>query len=629
MTLTLTSRFFTGFGYNDRSSRRDVPIPAGYATAIQGVTMIIRRTERTALVLVAIAALCAAAGCNKKSEPAGEAASDMPFHHISADSVKLEVARFAPVEITWDKTILSAPETDALAKLVGAARILDEVFLSQVWSGNLQMRDELRAAATRAGEGPSLAGDLYHLFRINAGPWLRLEHDRPAIGTMAKPEGAGYYPEDMTKEEFEAFVATHPEQKDAFTSYFTCIRRSEGGGLEAVPYSTVYATQLEQAARLMIEAADVLSSAEAKSQFANGVDYTTLSTFLRSRAAAFTSNDYFQSDMDWMDVKDNILDVTIGPYEVYEDGLFNYKAAFEGVIAIRNPADSKRLEELKNFLPAMERNLPIPNELKNMARGTDSPISVIDVVYAGGDIKAGVHAIAFNLPNDERVREAKGSKKVMLKNISRAKYEKILVPIANIVLDPAHMEHVNFDSYFNFSLYHELAHGLGPGTITLPDGTRTTVNQALQTLYSPIEECKADVMGMYNGAFLVEKGYMPQEELNRMYVVFLPGLFRAVRFGLHEAHGKGNMIQYNWFKEQGAIVHDPATDRYTVVLEKMPEAARSLTRELCLLEARGDYAAAEAFVNKWGAVPPEVERIVGKLTSIPTDVEPLYDQGSM
>ena len=591
--------------------------------------MIIRRTARAALVLAATAALCAAAGCNKKSETASEAETAVPFHHLSADSVKQEIARFAPVEITYDDTILSAAEADALTKLVGAARIMDEIFLTQVWSGNMQMRDDLRAAADKAGSGPSLAGDLYHLFRINMGPWLRLEHDRPFIGAMAKPEGAGYYPQDMTKEEFEAFVETHPDQKDAFLSYFTCIRRSETGGLEAVPYSTFYAPMLDQAAHLMIEAADVLSSPEAKTQFANGVDYTTLVRFLRSRAAAFESNDYFQSDMDWMDVKDNILDVTIGPYEVYEDGLFNYKAAFEGVIAIRNPADSKRLEELKNFLPAMERNLPIPNEMKNMNRGTDSPISVIDVVCAGGDIKAGVHAIAFNLPNDERVREAKGSKKVMLKNISRAKYDKILVPIANVVLDPSHMEHVNFESYFNFSLYHELAHGLGPGTLTLADGTRTTVNQVLQTLYSPIEECKADVMGMYNGAFLVEKGYIKQEELNRMYIGFLPGLFRAVRFGLHEAHGKGNMMQYNWFKDQGAIVHDPGTDRYTVVLEKMPEAACSLTRELCLLEARGDYAAAEAFVNKWGAVPPEVERIVGKLSNIPTDVEPLYDRASM
>jgi hypothetical protein len=585
-----------------------------------------KRPCRVALALtVTTVALIASTGCNKKSEPTEETVSQTSFHHIPADSLRYELSRFAPVDIRYDESILSMPEKEALGKLVEAARVMDEIFLRQVWAGNITMRDELRTAALAAGPG-TLEDDLYHFFRINAGPWIRLDHDRPAIGTMKKPAGAGYYPEDMSKEEFEAFVAAHPDQKDALTGYFTRIERAEAGGLRAVPYSEAYGQLLDDATRLLNEAADLLSTEAARAQLAKGVDYTTLAAFLRSRAAAFQSDDYFQSDMDWMDVKDNIIDVTIGPYEVYEDGLFAYKAAFEAIIGIRNPADSRRLEELKNFLPAMERNLPIPNEMKNMSRGTDSPIAVIDVVHAGGDIKAGVHAIAYNLPNDERVREAKGSKKVMLKNISRAKYDKILVPIANLVLDPSHAEHVNFESYFGFVLLHELSHGLGPGNITLPDGTQTTVNQALQTLYSPLEECKADVMGMYNAEFLAQKGYLTQEELERMYVVFLPGLFRSVRFGLHEAHGKGNMLQYNWFKEQGAIVHDPATDRYQVVFAKMPEAARSLTRELCLIQARGDYAAAEAFLAQWGTVPPELERIVGKMNNIPTDVEPLYDR---
>jgi hypothetical protein len=585
------------------------------------------RTSLTGRMAPAIAAtvvmLLATAGCNKKTENADTMATEIAFTHIPAEDLKGELARFAPVDITYDASILSQPEKDALAKLVEAARVMDEIFLRQVWSGNIEMRDELRTAAEG---GDPLSRDLYHFFRIHAGPWNRLEHDSPVIGSMAKPAGAGYYPEDMTKEEFEAFVEAHPDQKDLLTGYFSRIERAEAGGLAAVPYSDAYGALLDQATRLLQEAADLLTSESAKSQFANGVDYTTLAAFLRSRAEAFQTNDYFQSDMDWMDVRDNILDVTIGPYEVYEDGIFGYKAAFEAVIGMRNPSDSKRLEELKNFLPAMERNLPIPNEMKNMSRGTDSPIAVIDVVYAGGDIKAGVHAIAYNLPNDERVREAKGSKKVMLKNISRAKYDKILVPIANVVLEPSLMDHVNFNSYFTSSLLHELAHGLGPGTITLADGTKTTVNQVLQTLYSPLEECKADVMGMYNAEFLVQKGAMTKEDQERLYVVFLPGLFRAVRFGLHEAHGKGNMIQYNWFKDQGAIVHNKETDRYTVVLEKMPEAARSLTRDLCILQANGDYAAAEAFVAKWGAVPPEVARIVDRLSSIPTDVEPIYEK---
>ena len=580
--------------------------------------------NKTALVAVTAALMAWLPACTKKSENA-EQAMALNFTHIPKDSLQAQMARLAPVEIVYDASILSDPEKQALGKLVEVARLFDEIFLRQVWEGNVPLRDQLATAAAIEGPNKLLAGDLLAFFNLNSGPWLRLEHDKPFIGSTAKPAGAGYYPADMTKEEFEAHVAAHPDQKDALTGYFTRIERGSDGALHAVPYSDAYGAFLKDATRLMNEAADILTAESTKSQIANGVDYTTLATFLRSRAAAFQSNDYFQSDMDWMDIKDNILDVTIGPYEVYEDALFNYKASFEAVIAMRNPADSERLEELKNFLPAMERNLPIANEFKNPNRGTDSPIAVVDVIHVGGDMGKGVHAIAYNLPNDERVREAKGSKKVMLKNIARAKYDKILVPIASIVLEPSQMSYINFDSFFGSSVLHELSHGLGPGTITLPDGSKTTVNLALKTLYSPLEECKADVMGLYNTEFLVTKGVYTKEELDQAYVVFLPGFFRAIRWGLHEAHARGNMIQYNWFKDQGAIVHDATTDRYTVVLDKMPEAVKSLTSELCTLQATGNFDAAQAFIDKWGTVPPEVERIVGKFGDIPTDVAPNYN----
>lgn len=576
------------------------------------------------IATAALAALAlAASGCAKKANQE-EASSAMPFKHMAADTLAMQLARFAPVEVSYDESILCASEKDALAKLAQVSGLIDELFLRQVWNGSIAMRNELAKDAQIAGPNQGLAQNLFRSFEINAGPWLRLENNKPFIGEMKKPDGAGFYPEDMTKQEFEQFLAAHPDMKEALTGYFTRIERAPDGGLKAVPYSEAYGDLLTQASRLMNEAADLLTSEKAKSELAKGVDYTSLAKFLRSRAAAFASNDYYQSDMDWMDIRDNIIDVTLGPYEVYEDNLFNYKAAFESVVAIRNPADSQKLEQLKSFLPAMERNLPIPNQYKNPHRGTDSPVAVIDVVSAGGDIKAGVHAVAYNLPNDERVREAKGSKKVMLKNISRAKYDKILIPIANIMLDPALLEHIDFDSFFNQSLMHELAHGLGPGNITLPDGTKTTVNLQLKTLYSPLEECKADVLGLFNNQYLLKQGVITREQLERQYVVFLPGLFRSVRFGLHEAHGKGNMIQYNWFKDHGAIVLNETTDRYTVDFDKMGEAAMSLTRELCMLQAQGDYNAAQAFVDKWGNVPPEVERIVGKLSAIPSDIAPDY-----
>jgi hypothetical protein len=544
-------------------------------------------------------------------------------NHIPQDQLEAQIERFAAVDVAYDEDVLSEPERTALAKLVQVAGIMDDIFLGQVWEGNYALRKDLVYAMGSDAENKAVMKDLYHFFRINFGPWNRLEHNQPFVGNRAKPDGAGYYPTDMTKAEFEKHIEAHPEDRDAFTGYFTKIERAEDGTLVAVPYNEAYKKDLSRAAKLMREAADILTAPESKKKI-EGADYATLANFLRSRAAAFESNDYFQSDMDWMDVENNIIDVTIGPYEVYEDNLFAYKAAFEAFIAIRHPADSKKLADLKHYLPAMERNLPIPDEHKNLDRGTDSPISVVDVVFIGGDSKAGVQTIAFNLPNDERVREAKGSKKVMLKNISWAKYEKILTPIADIVLAKEQREQVNFDSYFSNVLMHELAHGLGPGTITLADGTETTVNQVLKTLYSPLEEAKADIMGLYNKTLLVKEGYITQEELEKSYVCFLPGFFRAIRFGVHEAHGKANMIEYNYLLEKGAISLDADTDRYTVHFDKMPAAVEGLTHDLCMIQALGDYQAAEAFLEKYGHPTDEVLRMIEKMTDIPTDIEPQY-----
>ena len=362
-----------------------------------------------------------------------------------------------------------------------------------------------------------------------------------------------------------------------------------------------------------------------KDQYADGVDYATLATFLRSRAAAFFTDDYYQSDMDWMDVRDNVIDVTIGPYEVYEDNLFGYKTAFEAFIAVLHPADSRKLADLKDFLPGMERNLPIPEEHLNKSRGSESPISVVDVVFVGGDSKSGVQTIAFNLPNDERVREAKGSKKVMLKNFNRAKFDRVLEPIADIVVDPAQRDMIDFDVFFSNVLLHELSHGLGPGKITLADGTRTTVGQQLKTLYSAIEEAKADIMGLYNTGYLVQQGYLSKEHENKAYVNFLPGFFRAIRFGATSAHGKANMMEFNYIMEKGGITLDPATGRFHVNLDKMPSAVRAMTHDLCMIEALGDYDAADKFINKYGQMVPEVEKQLAKMSAIPTDIELIYE----
>jgi hypothetical protein len=576
-----------------------------------------KRTIVTAVAMILSAALLMPACTERK-----EAAVELP-QHIAHSQLQQRIEKYAQVNLGYDESVLSQPERDALVKLVKAGGIMDELFLRQVWEGNVDLRRELMQASAGDGDNHELANDLYHFFRINFGPWDRLEEDAPFIGTLDKPAGAAFYPSDVTEAEFNAWIETHPDQAQAFQGYFTCIRRTDAG-LVAVPYSDEYKDLLTEASALMNEAADILTDPKNAGAFGETVDYTTFTTFLRSRAAAFASNNYYQSDMDWMDVEDNIIDVTIGPYEVYEDNLFGYKTAFEAFIAIRHPEDSRKLADLKEFLPGMERALPIPDEHKNLNRGSESPISVVDVAFACGDTKAGVQTIAFNLPNDERVREAKGSKKVMLKNISRAKFDKILVPIADIVLDPAQRGMVEFEIYFTNVLMHELSHGLGPGNIRLPDGTETTVNFALKTLAPPLEEAKADIMGLYNTGYLVKQGYFSEEHGTKAYVNFLPGFFRAIRFGATSAHGMANMMEYNYMKEKGAITLDAGTGRYRVNLDKMPEAVRAMTRELCMIQALGDYAAAEAFIAKYGVMTPEVEHQLEKLKTIPTDIEPIY-----
>jgi hypothetical protein len=364
------------------------------------------------------------------------------------------------------------------------------------------------------------------------GPFDRLDNDKPFMGENEKPLGANYYPEDMTKEEFESWIKANPADEKLFTNEFTVIRR-DGDRLIAIPYNEYYKDKLTEISMLLKEAASF-------------ADNPSLKKYLNSRADAFFTNDYFQSDMDWMDLKDHKIEVVIGPYEVYEDGLFNYKAAFESFVTIKDPVETKKLEVFENYLDEIEKNLPLPDEHKNYQRGSESPMVVTNVVFTAGDTKAGVQTLAFNLPNDERVRQAKGSKKVMLKNIHEAKFEKLLKPIAEMVLDESDIQFVTFDAFFNHTLMHEMSHGVGPGFIKV-DGRDTEVKKELKKPTQFLEECKADILGMYNNMFMIEKGVYPKEIEKEIWVTFLAGAFRSMRFGITSAHGGGNAIIYNYF----------------------------------------------------------------------------------
>jgi hypothetical protein len=328
--------------------------------------------------------------------------------------------------------------------------------------------------------------------------------------------------------------------------------------------------------------------------------------------------------MDWMDLKDHNIEIVIGPYEVYEDGMFNYKASFESFVTIKDHEESKKLDVFKQYLRDMEIHLPIPDQYKNFERGSESPLAVVNEVFTAGDTKAGVQTLAFNLPNDERVRKAKGSKKVMLKNVAHAKYDKLLIPIAEIVLDPEQMQYVTFNSFFTHSLMHEMSHGIGPGFIKV-DGRDTEVKRELKETYSTMEECKADILGMYNNVFMIEKGVFPSTFEKETYVTFLAGTFRSVRFGINEAHGGGNAIIYNYLLEKGAYEYNETTQKVKVNFEKIGPALRNLANLVLMIQANGDYQGAKDLIAKYVVNSPSLDALRKKLGHLPVDIKPVYE----
>jgi hypothetical protein len=353
-------------------------------------------------------------------------------------------------------------------------------------------------------------------------------------------------------------------------------------------------------------------------------DNPSLKKYLELRAKAFETNDYYESDMAWMDLKDNKIEFIIGPYEVYEDDLFNYKASFESFLTIKDPVESEKLAKFAGYLNDIEKNLPIDDKYKNFERGSESPIVVVNQVYSAGDTKAGVQTLAFNLPNDERVRAAKGSKKVMLKNLHEAKFEKLLKPIAEIVLDKEQLPYVTFNSFFSHTLMHEISHGVGPGFIMV-DGKKTDVAKALKETYSKIEECKADILGMYNNIFMIDKGVYPKSFDKETWVTFLAGIFRSIRFGINEAHGGADAIIYNYLLEKGGYQYDKSAQKVKVDFKKVYPALKSLAHEILMIEAKGDYNGSRAFISKYAVNSPSMETLRAKLSKLPVDIKPIFE----
>lgn len=522
--------------------------------------------------------------------------------------------QFASTPLEVDTGALSPGDKKGLAKLIEAARLLNIVFMKQYWSGDLALYEKLKTAKT------PLAQARLRYFWINKGPWDNLNANKAFMPDVPprKPEGANFYPENMTKAEFESWAKTLPkDQQEQAIGFFTVIRRDKQGKLTLVPYNEEYKQELAKATALLREAADL-------------TDNKTLKDFLNKRADAFESNDYYASDMAWMDL-DAPIDITIGPYETYNDELFGYKAAFEAYVNLRDEAESQKLAAFASHLQEIENNLPEDQQYRNAKLGAAAPIRVVNEIIATGDGAHGVQTAAYNLPNDDRVVQQKGSKRVMLRNVQEAKFKSVLEPIASQMIAADERKDVAFEPFFTHILAHELMHGLGPHQITI-NGRETNPRLELKEQYSALEEAKADITGLWALRYMMDHadqmsldGVLKTDAAARrqLYITFLASAFRTLRFGTTEAHGKGMAMQFNYLSDKGGFVANP-NGTYSVNFEKIGPAVEDLTRELLTIEATGDYAKAKEMLSSLGVIRPAVQQRLDALKGIPVDIAPQF-----
>jgi hypothetical protein len=527
-------------------------------------------------------------------------------------------ARYAPTPLNVDISGLSDGNRKALVKLVAAAQVVNDIFLKQLWQGNPALYEQLKKDETPLGKAR------LHYFWINKAPWSELDDYKAFLPDVPprKPEGANFYPPDLKKADFEAWVAklSAKEQEQA-KSFFTVIRRAENSSgaksFVVVPYSKEYADDLGKAAGLLREAAAL-------------TDNASLKKFLNLRADAFLSNNYLESDDAWMDL-DAPLDTTIGPYETYNDEIFGYKAGYEAYLNLRNDRETDKLSAFSTHLQEIEDNLPLDPKYRNPKLGPGATIRVVDEIMSAGDGAHAVQSAAYNLPNDEVVVQKRGSKRVMLKNVQEAKFRSVLVPIAQKVLPASALADVNFEMFFTHILAHELMHGLGPHQIKV-NGRDTTPRDELKELEGPLEEAKADVTGLFALQYMMEHAaamgldkILPADEKaqRQLYVTYLASTFRSLRFGLTEAHGKGTAMQVNYLLDRGAFVQN-ADGTFSVDMSKIKSAVADLDRKLLTIEAEGDYAGARDLLNKLGVLRPSIKKMLDNLQGIPSDIEPVF-----
>lgn len=538
------------------------------------------------MFLLPMAAIAWLTGCNQATKTAEQTTFD--------SLMQAKVAEYAVVTLTTDLSPLTDKEKQMIPMLIEAAQIMDNLFWQPAFEEN---KESFLDSLTNE--------DARKFAMINYGPWERLNGNKPFLPDYGeKPAGANFYPQDMSKEEFEKW--DNPDK----TSQYTLVWRNEDGSLRSVWYHEAYQEQLEKAAGLLKEASSLAED-------------PGLKKYLEMRAEALLSDDYYPSDMAWMDMKTNTIDLVIGPIENYEDKLFGYKTAYESAVLVKDKEWSKQLEKFTTLLPLLQKELPVEAKYKQGTPGTDSDLNAYDIIYSAGDMNAGSKTIAINLPNDERVQATKGSRRLQLKNAMRAKFDNILIPIAGVLIDSSQRDHIKFDAFFSNVMFHEVGHGLG---MKKTIAGNETIREALKEKYSAFEEAKADVLGLFISVKMIEMGEITGITPEDNFVTFMAGMFRSVRFGAASAHGKANMMCFNYFSEKGAFERTDA-GTYKVNFEKIREAMNEWAAFVLMIEGDGDYQKAAEFLEANGIIHPELQAELDLLKSKQIPVDIVYDQG--
>jgi hypothetical protein len=542
--------------------------------------------KKFSILMLAVLVIACSSGTQEGTTDESEKAGDMTI----AEARAMEYSEFT---LTTDMSILSENQKEMIPILIEVAKIMDGLFWQEAYGDREALMSSLSSEEEK------------HYAEINYGPWDRLRANEAFVkGIGEKADGAQFYPEDMTKEEFEAW-----DNLDKADPY-SFVRRNDTGELYLLPYREAFAEEIQRASALLLQAAEL-------------ADDPGFKNYLALRADALLTDNYQPSDMAWMDMKDNTIEFVVGPIEVYEDHLYNYRAAHEAYVLIKDKSWSERLSKFAQFLPALQKGLPVPVEYKMETPGTDSELNAYDVVYYAGDCNAGSKTIAINLPNDEEVQLSKGSRRLQLKNAIQAKYDKVLIPMAKVLVSEDQRQHITFNAFFSNTMFHEVAHGLG---IKNTINGKGTVREALLEKGSALEEGKADILGLYMVTKLHEMGEI-EGELMDYYVTFMASIFRSVRFGASSAHGKANMIRFNYFSSMDAFSMDPETGAYSVNFDNFQNAMNSLSEKILTLQGDGDYEGVNQLFEEMGNVGPDLQAALERVNKagIPRDI--IFNQG--